>query len=720
MDEREMAVIALDDEARALLDAVVEQWGDCPLPPGVRQWLLTLVERHEGLVLEIAPRFRNAFTAASLHEMVQAGEVGNHFSPGKMAGIAGECARVRGEFIVRLHDLACVILALAGCALGGADAEAVSCSDCDTIHISLDEMAAEDPATPLLNQLGLDLTRAARESTLSPVIGREEEIQLVIETLCRRTKRNPALIGPAGVGKTAIVEGLAQRIVAGEVPLILHGVRIVMVSVTSLVAGCTLVGQFEERMTELLKEAGMPGIVLFIDEAHTMLGAGSAGKASNDLANMLKQAMARGDIACIAATTDEEYRQYIESDPALERRFQLIRVQELTAAQTLTVLQGLRARLAVDRGVAVSDTLLAWMVGFANEHMRNRHFPDKGVDVLEQCVAYALTQGRTVLTQADAEVVSRRMVGMPCAVNERLAALSAALRKRSLLPLATIDAIIHRLGITMRGLDFRAQRPNAVVLLLKGAAVQSDLLCETIAECLFGSSERVVTLDMGRIANSTDMSMLLGSPPGYIGYGGRVPLHKVMQMPWCVLRIEGLHTCHATAREVLTQGLRRGCLLLADGKRAFLSDAVVVMNAAYDPCSDAPMGFGPHDGDSSVALHHRAGDYLGTDLLNEVDVLCHELCENPDATLRWLRESLLADLDARFLPQGVNLCYDDTLLAWLAGQRNGCCDTADWERLIENILCPLIIPHLPDALTGGSIRLRLTVVAGQCVVEHQA
>lgn len=721
MSKREIAVITLDADAQAFIDEIVEQWGKSSNTPGVLQWLVTLLERHEALVREIVPRLEEAITPQRLCVLVQRGDTGEALTPEQLVAKAGEIARLAGR-PVSLRDLACIILTLTGCTLVGADAETASCADCDTVFVSLnDELPdfEEESTTPLLDKLGVDLTREASEGALAPVVDREEEIRLVIETLCRSTKRNPALVGPAGVGKTAIVEGLAHRIVKGAVPALLLKVRIVMLSVTSLVAGCTLVGEFEERITGLLKEARQAGIVLFIDEAHTMLGAGAAGRNGNDLANMLKQAMARGEIACIAATTDEEYRRDIESDSALERRFQPIRVQEMSAAEALDVVRALSVRLAERRGVSVPAPLLEWMVSFAAQHMRNRHFPDKAVDILEQCVAYALTQGQYEVTQVDAETVARRMVGMPLQMDERLAALEEALRRRSLLPPDTISQLISRLGVTMRGLDFRAERPNAVLLLTGPAATQSRLLCELIAESLFGLSERVVTLEMGRIVNAADLSMLLGSPPGYIGYGGRVPLHEVLQMPWCVLRVEDVEACHPTARDVLAQGLRRGCVTLADGKRAFLSDMVVVLCADGPLGADAPIGFGPHDGTCADNLRERAAHYLGEDLVEEMDILCAELCDGPDATLRWLQQSLLADLEARFRPQGICLRFDPSLLDWLAERGAACDEPADWERLVENVLCPLIIPHLP-VTPGESMQLLLTAAGGTCRAERQA
>lgn len=710
------AATALSNDARALLDYTTQRWPNTTAPLGISQWLLALIEYHDTLVTTIAPAIGNLdLLQQRLDAAIQHGEMGDPLDAATLHALAGACAH--GD-VVTARTLAGVILTKAGYAIDGQDAEALSDTDCDTIYVSL--TAPEQPAstTPLLDELGIDLTRAAREGALNPVVGRDDDIALVIETLCRSTKRNPALLGPAGVGKTAIVEGVAQRVVRGDVPPVLGDLRIVMLSVTALVANCTLVGEFEARMTTLLQEARQPGVVLFIDEAHTMLGAGAAGRNGNDLANMLKPALARGEIACIAATTDEEYRQYIEPDSALERRFQPIRVQELTAAETLVVLASLRERFATRRGITVPGPLLEWMVTFAEQHMHNRYFPDKAIDILEQCVAYGLSQGKTALTQADVEAVAQRMVGMPIDISDRLAVLSDALHTRCLLPIDTVRALLNRLEVTLRGVDFRAARPNGVLLLIGEAATQGDLLSEVIAESLFGTADRVISLDLSRLAGPADLSMLLGSPPGYVGYGGRVPLHQVMQMPWCVLHCDHLEVCHPVAREVLTEGLRKGCITLADGKRVFLSDTLVILSAAFPTPLGRPLGFGPHGRTAAQTMREELAEYLGDDLLAQVDVLCCDLCLGGHATQRWLRDALLPDLHRHFRPQGVHLCCDHHLLAWLSAHSEACPTPADWERLVENELCPLIIPHLPGSPTPEAVRLHLSAADGRCVARR--
>ncbi len=607
MEESTIRQVALSDKAHEIVDFALAQRSDLYAPLGLRHWLLALIECRPALCVKLAPTFGNIdMEREKFYALLCQGDIGKPLSVDALTVLAEDHAQARGSEVISEVDLASEILQSAGYPLVETEEDVESDADSDAIYVSFadadagangcgDRSAphASEGRTPLLDKLGIDLTRVARSGNLTSIIGRDDEIEIVIETLCRRTKRNPALVGPAGVGKTAIVEGLAQRVARGEVPEALCNLRLMMLPVSALVANCKYVGEFEERMLALLAEASQAGIVLFIDEAHTILGAGAGGRGGNDLANIIKPALARGDIACIAATTDEEYRCYIEGDSALERRFQPIRVQELSTAQTLTVLHQLRDDLAVLRGVEVPAEQLAWIVDFAGQYLHNRYFPDKAVDILEQCVAYGLAQRKSALTQEDIETIARRMIGMPTEIEIRLSKLQETLNNRSLLPQVMVTALINRLRVTMNGFDLRALRPNAVILCTGDAETQSRPLAETIAASLFGDPERVVSLDFARFHMPADNTMLIGSPPGYIGYEGRLTLHQVMVMPWCVLCCENVQASHPSARDILTHGLHEGMITLADGKRVYLSDTVVVLTADITPRN--PMGFAQED-----------------------------------------------------------------------------------------------------------------------------
>ena len=552
--------------------------------------------------------------------------------------------------------------------------------------------------TPTLEQFGRDLTREAVEGKLAPFVGREEEIQLTIETLCRRMKRNPVLVGPAGVGKTAIVEGLANRIARGEVPELLRGSRLLAIQPSTLVAGASMLGEVEKRMNAIIDEASQDAILLFIDEVHSIMGAGGR-EGTGDIASLLKPALARGALACIAATTDDEYRRFIETDSALERRFQPIRVQEMTAEQTLSVLAALRDDYAATRGVRVSDEVLGWLLDFAGRFLRNRFFPDKAVDLLEQFVAHAIAHGKTAVDQATARAVAQRIVGMPIAIEERESALRDSLLERSLLADEEVRSLVNRLRVTMRGLDLRPSRPNAIILLIDELAENGEALSVAISESLFGAAERVVTIDFSRFTQAHDITMLIGAPPGYVGYSETLPLHRVAQMPWCTLRCENIDACHPAILEVLTNALAEGFLTDARGKRIYLSDTVVVLTAGVKIESKRRVpGFQQKKEEAAPARSTARGvaeRALGAELVDQCDLVCAEVLTSEQASRHWLRKHLLADITERYHKQGLLLHWDESMIDWLMRQKSAYNNERDWERFVDERLSPLLIHQLP-------------------------
>jgi ATP-dependent Clp protease ATP-binding subunit ClpC len=542
-------------------------------------------------------------------------------------------------------------------------------------------------ATPTLDQFGSDLTSKARTGTLGPLVGRDAETDLVIETLCRHAKRNPLLIGPAGVGKTAIVEGFAQRLIRGSVPTQLRGARLIGIQPSALVAGASARGEVEKRVQAMLAEASQNGVILFIDEVHSMVGAGGAGSTA-DIASLMKPALARDALACIAATTDDEYRRLIEPDAALERRFQPIRVQELTPEQTRALLVSVRDTLAGGRGVEVGDDVLAWLVNFADEFLRNRHFPDKAVDLLEECVAHAVARGEDRIALADAQAVARRMVGAPLGVEERLQALDDRLKGAGVLLPEDVSHILARLNVTFRGLQVRSARPNLVLLLAGSSAADGEGLAELLAESLYGSPQRVVAIDFEQLTQPSDINALIGSPPGYVGYGERLALHELLQMPWCVLHWRNVDACHPRVRQLLTSMLDQGYVTDARGARIYLSDAVVLATAG-----------------TSAQAH--LSSVLGAEFLDQVDVIC---AAGPSAgsAQAWLGRALLPSLAARFAKQGLHVRWDTSLIDWLARQQPPGATRRQWERFLERSLCPILIDYLPrpGAAPGDTLLVR--------------
>jgi ATP-dependent Clp protease ATP-binding subunit ClpC len=709
--------------AQALIDATATMQRQYNQEqPGINHWLLVLLERYGPMAESLTKDLDVPALKRYLNEQIRQGNHGAQLPTEHLTARALARAATRGKTQVMERDIAAAILTAANYVVTtptfsipatpatpvtpATPATPVATDTTQPVPppnpstvaapsiaaLPLGESRAFRP-TPLLEQFGRELTREARESKLPPVVGREGEVQLMIETLCRMTKRNPVLVGPAGSGKTAIVEGLAQRIARGEVPETLRGARLFALQPSTLVAGAGIVGELEKRMKGLLSEAAQDGLLLFIDEVHSIIGAGGA-PGSSDMASLLKPTLARGDIACIAATTDDEYRRFIEQDAALERRFQPIRIQEMTPEQTFGVLVALRDTLAIRRGVQVDDAILRWLIEFAQRYLRNRNFPDKAVDLLEQCVAYAITQGKKAVDLAEAEIVAQRLIGMPLAIEQQLTPLRTQLSEQALLGDADSAALIGRLEVTLRGLDLRASRPNAMILLLDQATSASEALAGVIAENLFGSADRVITIDFSRFVHPADVTMLLGAPPGYIGYSDSLPLHRLIQMPWSVLRCEHIDGCHPQVLAVLLQALAAGVLTDARGKRIYLSDTIVILTASVNLEEHRSIGFRQAEATQRSDTRRAAAAALGDEIAGLADVICATL-PMLDAARRHFLGRLLADLAERYRSQGLIIHWDISLIDWLSGQQDNSASQLDWERLIDEQINSQLIHDLP-------------------------
>jgi ATP-dependent Clp protease ATP-binding subunit ClpC len=721
MAEAEQA-LPLTPGARALVDAARTRAGTNH-EPGVREWLLAVVERHGPMADDLAEGVQAASLRRHLADEVGRGVRGDPLAADTVVREASARARAAGRAEIRERDVAAVVLLAAGYRLrDAAPAPAVPAAPPASpapaaTPAGLPAPAAGTPApagagaagyvprarrpTPTLQQFGRDLTREAAEGRLSDLVGRGLEVDLVIETLCRRTKRNPALVGPAGVGKTAIVEGLARRIVSGAVPDVLRGVRLIGLQPSNLIAGASLLGEKESRMKAVVEEASQDGIILFIDEVHSIVGAGGL-QGATDIAALLKPSLARGELACIGATTDDEYRRFIEPDAAMERRFQPVRVQEMTAEQSLVVVDSLAREFERTRGVTLEPGVLAWLVDFADRYLRNRHFPDKAVDLLEQCVAHAVATGQARVRHADAVAVAERLIGRPLEAATDDEHLGARLAERTLLAPDDVHALVSRLNVTMRGLDARPERPNAVVVLLGPAAEQRDALAETLAETLFGSPDRVVSIDFARFVTQWDVSGLIGSAPGYVGHGDSLAIHQLLQTPWCVLCCSHVDAGHPIARDLLAQALASGVIVDGTGRRIYLSDAIVIVTADGDVPAASPHvpGFRPRseaaERPDAADATARAEAALGPEIAELADVICTDVTVADAATAHWVEDHLMASLAERFRGQGLALSWEPAVVRWLVARAGGA-GHRGVERLIDEHVSALLVDHLPAA-----------------------
>ncbi len=484
------------------------------------------------------------------------------------------------------------------------------------------QSGANKPAnkgTPLVDQLGTDLTALAEAGKLDPVVGRKTEIERVIQILSRRLKNNPALIGEPGVGKTAIVEGLAQRIIQKQVPDTLLGKRVVMLDVGSLVAGTMYRGQFEERLKRVIEEIKTSGAILFIDELHMLVGAGSAGS-SVDAANILKPALARGELQCIGATTLDEYRKNIEGDAALERRFQSVMVEEPSVEETIQILKGVRSRYEDHHNLKITDEALSAAAFLAARYVPDRFMPDKAIDLIDEAGArvrlYKIpftietikemseTESSLsafekefmeddepeedpnkpqVMAEDIAEVVSM-WTGVPVrqlAAEEkvRLLQMEGALHHRVIGQNEAIDTISKAVRRARAGLK-DPKRPIGTFMFLGPTGVGKTELAKSLAEFMFGSEDALIKLDMSEFMERHSIARLVGSPPGYVGSedGGQLT-EAVRRRPYSVVLFDEIEKAHPEAFNMLLQIMEDGQLSDAKGKRVDFRNCILILTS---------------------------------------------------------------------------------------------------------------------------------------------
>ncbi|MEX1248598.1 MAG: ATP-dependent Clp protease ATP-binding subunit, partial [Anaerolineales bacterium] len=495
--------------------------------------------------------------------------------------------------------------------------------------------------TPMIDQLAVDLTTLAEEDKLDPVIGREMEIERVIQILARRTKNNPALIGEAGVGKTAIVEGLAQRIVNGDVPAPLLGKRVLQLDVGSLVAGTMYRGQFEERLKKVIDELKASDAILFIDEAHMLVGAGAAGS-SVDAANILKPALSRGELQVIGATTLDEYRKYIESDSALERRFQPVLVNEPTVEETIAILRGVRPAYEEHHRLRISDEALDAAARLSARYVTERFLPDKAIDLIDESAsrvrmykspaakeAKAITEelkglrrqrleaeddgreeeGETIQAQETelegkletlrttwdrdnspivtvddiAELISM-WTGVPVMQiaqeeSERLLHMEDDLHKAIVGQEEAIEAISKAVRRARAGLK-DPKRPIGSFIFLGPTGVGKTELTKALAKFLFGSEEALIQLDMSEFMERHSVSRLVGAPPGYVGYEDAGQLTEaIRRRPYSIVVFDEVEKAHPEAHNMLLQIMEEGHLSDARGRKVDFRNAIIVMTS---------------------------------------------------------------------------------------------------------------------------------------------
>jgi ATP-dependent Clp protease ATP-binding subunit ClpC len=451
------------------------------------------------------------------------------------------------------------------------------------------ERPFEEPSGHPLAQFGADLTQLARDGKVDPVIGRDREIDRVIQILSRRKKNNPILIGEAGVGKSAIVEGLALRIARGEVPTTIAGKRIFSLDVSALVAGTKFRGEFEERMQQLLDLLRRSrDTIVFIDEIHTIVGAGST-QGSLDTANILKPALARGELQTIGATTLDEYRTDIESDTALERRFQRVLVEPTTPEQTLGILRRIAPDYERHHRVRYSDEALRACVELTGRYVTGRCFPDKAIDALDEAGSRAhLQRNAATATVEIGEGLVRRVVsdmtGIPAErVSEdeasRLRSLRDHLARRVVGQQEAVERIARTIRRSRAGLQDE-NRPIGVFLFVGPTGVGKTLLAKEVSKWLFDEHRGLIRIDMSEYAEKHNVARLIGPPPGYVGYGeGGQLTEAVRRQPYAVVLLDEIEKAHPEVFNTLLQLFDEGRLTDGSGRTVDFRNTILIMTS---------------------------------------------------------------------------------------------------------------------------------------------
>lgn len=570
----------------------------------------------------------------------------------------------------------------------------------------------------LLGEYGVDLTQMAKDGKIDPVIGRDKEIERVIEILNRRKKNNPVLTGEAGVGKTAIVEGLALKIVEGDVPQKLQDKKVIRLDVASLVQGTGIRGQFEERMQQLMNELkDSRDIILFIDEVHELVGAGTAEGSSMDAGNILKPALARGELQMVGATTLNEYRK-IEKDPALERRLQPVRVDEPTLEETYTILKGIQKQYEDYHHVHYSEKAIKAAVELSHRYIQDRFLPDKAIDLLDESGSKKNLTIQTVdpasleekikeveeskqkaLDQEDYEKAAfyrdqstkyKEMIDQQTADSEepevteqdiitiiemktnipvgdlkekeqeQLKNLDQSLKKHVIGQDEAVTKVAKAIRRNRIGLR-QKNRPIGSFMFIGPTGVGKTELAKTLALELFGSKESYIRLDMSEYMEKHSTSKLIGSPPGYVGYDEAGQLtEKVRRNPYSLILVDEVEKAHPDVLHMFLQILDDGRLTDAQGRTVNFKETIIIMTSNAGTTNvEASVGFGAQMSGSQQSILNHLGDYFKPEFLNRFDgiVEFHSLTKE---NLLEIIELMLEDVNEALRPHSIALTVDQS------------------------------------------------------------
>ena len=635
------------------------------------------------------------------------------------------------------------------------------------------------PKRKFLDNYCISLTDRARAGKLDRMIGRSEELERVIQILNRRQKNNPCLIGEPGVGKTAIAEGLAQRIASGDVPTKLRDKQVFLLDLTSLVAGTQFRGQFESRMKGLIEEIRREGnIILVIDEVHNLVGAGDA-EGSMNAANILKPALSRGEIQVIGATTFNEYRKHIEKDAALERRFQPVTVAEPSLSDSVEILKGIRKYYEDFHGVTISDEMCRMAVTLSERYITDRFLPDKAIDLIDEACSDVNLHNKDIERSAEikkecadldkerelllsstagdgdfeklAELRSRDLQlkdelsqieakGMPelTADNlahiielwtkipasniradefERLSGLAGRLKAHIIGQDEAVNAVCAAIKRSRAGLQ--SKRKPVSFIFVGSTGVGKTELVKRLAADLFNSPESLIRLDMSEFMEKFSVSRIIGSPPGYVGYDEAGQLtEKIRRKPYSVVLFDEIEKAHPDVMNILLQILDDGRITDAQGRTVNFENTVIVMttNAGSDKRTGS-VGFNMSADEQGKEKAVKAlNDFLRPEFINRVDEIIY-FHRLTEENIRAIASLMLEDLRTAMAERGTALTWDESVITYLAEKGYSAAYGArNLQRLIQKDVEDAIATEIIDHLKGAAKTVGLTVQDGKIVV----
>ena len=551
-------------------------------------------------------------------------------------------------------------------------------NNADPAPTQVDPLGGEQSGSNMLDEFTANLNELAREGKLDPTVGRDEELKRVIQVLCRRRKNNPILVGDAGVGKTAIAEGLAQMIVEGRVPSIIKDLEIYSLDMASLLAGTKFRGDFEERLKGILKAIEKKneetGCILFIDEIHNIIGAGSTNAGSMDASNLLKPALSRGLIRCMGSTTYDEFRKFFEKDQALTRRFQKIDIVEPTPEDTVQILKGLRVKFEDHHNVTYSDEIIENSVRLANKHITDRKLPDKAIDVIDEVGAFIRiknsgneSEDAVAVQQSDIEHIVAKIARIPeksisVSEKDRLRNLERDLKLLIFGQDMAVEKVSNAIILSRSGLG-NEQKPIANFLFAGPTGVGKTELAKQLALTMGINFERI---DMSEFMEKHSVSKLIGAPPGYVGFDqGGILTEKINKNPYSVLLLDEIEKAHPDIFNILLQVMDHGKLTDSNGKTTDFRNVILIMtsNAGATELESGSIGLSGKKAGNTAKRDKALKNYFSPEFRNRLDSIIyfnHLGSEN----IKSIVEKFVIELENQLQEKNVYLEVSEELISW--------------------------------------------------------